>query len=108
MNAAVESTEQETKLRGRPPKAEEVVEVANPLKMYKVTIHSGEDKGDKGDVFLSHNHKSALIQRDKEVVISEYFVECLKNSMIETTIKGEDGVERSVRIPRFSYNVSPA
>ena len=79
-----------------------------PLKMYKVTIHSGEDKGDKGDVFLSHNHKSILVQRDQEVTISENFVECLKHSTIETVLKGEDGVERTVNIPRFAYNVSPA
>jgi hypothetical protein len=30
-----------------------------------VTIHTGEDKGDKGDVFLSHNFRPILIQRDK-------------------------------------------
>ncbi len=78
------------------------------LKMYKVTIHSGEDKGDKGDVFLSHNYKSVLIQRDKEVTVSEFILECLQNSTIDTVVKGEDGKERSVRIPRFSYNVAPA
>lgn len=77
-------------------------------KMYKVTIHSGEDKGDKDDVFLAHNAKSMLIQRDKEVVIPETFLECLKHSVIETTIKGEDGVVRPIKIPRFSYNVEPA
>lgn len=106
MNAVVESTEQDSKLRGRPPKASE--EAASPLKMYKVTIHSGEDKGDKGDVFLSHNHKSILIQRDQEVTISEYFIECLKHSVIETKVRGDDGADRLVKIPRFSFNVSPA
>ena len=77
-------------------------------KMYKVTIHSGEDKGDKGDVFLSHNHKSILIQRDQEVTISENYVECLNHSTIETKLKGEDGTERTVKIPRYAFNVSPA
>ena len=77
-------------------------------KMYKVMIHSGEDKGDKGDVFLSHNHKSILIQRDQEVTISENYVECLNHSTIETMVKGEDGKERAVKIPRYAFNVSPA
>lgn len=108
MNAAVESTEADSKPRGRPPKADIAEESANPLNMYKVTIHSGEDLGDKGDVFLSHNNKSILIQRDKEVTISEYFLECLKHSVIETKVRGEDGADRLVKIPRFSFNVSPA
>lgn len=77
-------------------------------KMFKVTVHSGEDKGDKGDVFLSHNYKSVLIQRDQEVTISECFVECLKHSTIETVVKGDDGKERTVNIPRFAYNSAPA
>ena len=77
-------------------------------KMFKVTIHSGEDIGDKGDVFLSHNNKSILIQRDKEVTISEYYVECLNHSIVETKVRGEDNTERMIKIPRFAYNISPA
>lgn len=105
-----ELTEADSKPRGRPAKVEavEVVESVKPLKMFKVTIHSGEDEGDKGDVFLSHNNKSILIQRDKEVVISEYFVECLNHSMIETVTRENGGDERPVKIPRFAYNVAPA
>lgn len=107
-----EVIEVESKPRlGRPPKteaAEATVDAAKPVKMYKVTIHSGEDKGDKGDVFLSHNHRSVLIQRDKEVTVSEYFLECLKHSMIETVVTGDDGAERAVKIPRFSYSSAPA
>lgn len=86
----------------------DVSETKDALKMYKVTIHSGEDKGDKTDVFLSHNNKSILIQRDKEVTISENYVECLNHSTIETKVRGEDGAERLVKIPRFAYNVAPA
>ena len=109
MNDAVESTEAKAK-PGRPAKVEavEVVEPAKPLKMFKVTIHSGENEGDKGDVFLSHNNKSILIQRDKEVTISEYFIECLKHSTIETVVRGEDGADRQISIPRFAYNCAPA
>lgn len=108
MNVAVESTEADSKPRGRPAKVDAVEVVGPTLKMYKVTIHSGEDLGDKGDVFLSHNNKSILIQRDKEVTISEYFIECLKHSVIETKVRGDDGADRLVKIPRFSFNVSPA
>ena len=81
---------------------------ASAPKMFKVTIHSGEDATDKGDVPLVHNFKQILIQRDKEVTISEAFLECLKHAVVETTIKAEDGTERPVRIPRFAYSAMPA
>lgn len=81
---------------------------AEPLKKFKVTIHSGEDKGDKGDVFLAHNFNSVLIQRDKEVVIDERFVGVLNDSVIHTITKDEEGVERPARIPRFSCTITPA
>ena len=77
-------------------------------KMFKVTVHSGEDKGEKGDVFLAHNFKTLLIQRDQEVTIAEPFLECLKHTVIETVVKDENGKERSVKMPRFSFSVSPA
>lgn len=76
--------------------------------MYKVTIHSGSEKGDQGDVFLGHNGVSFLIQRDQEVTVDERVIDCLKDAVIHTTKKGEDGIEREVKIPRFSYNVMVA
>lgn len=76
--------------------------------MYKLTIHSGSDKGDQGDVFLGHNGVSFLIQRDKEVTVDERVIDCLTDAVIHTTKKGDDGIERVVKIPRFSYNVMPA
>lgn len=90
----------------------EVIEVAPKaravaVKQFKVTIHSGEDKGDKGDVVLAHNFKQILIQRDQEVTINEHFLEALKHSTIDTTIRDE-GKERAIRIPRFSFSVQPA
>lgn len=74
-------------------------------KKIKVTIHSGEDKGDKGDVPLVHNYRQILIQRDQEVEVDECFLEVLKHSVIETTVKAEDGKESLVRVPRFAYSV---
>lgn len=76
--------------------------------MYKLTIHSGSEKGDQGDVFLGHNGVSFLIQRDKEVTVDERVIDCLKGAVIHTTAKGEDGVLREVKIPTYSYNVMPA
>lgn len=91
----------------------EKTEAAKPvkpaaLKMFKVTINSGEDKGDKGDVVLAHNFKQILIQRDKEVTISEHYLETLKHTVIETVVKDENGKEMPIRIPRYSYSVMPA
>lgn len=80
---------------------------AEAVKKFKVTIRSGEDKADKGDVFIAHNYRGILIQRDKEVVIDEHYVNALKASMIHTTVK-EDGVDRAIQIPRYSYEISPA
>ena len=88
-------------------------EVTKPAKakpkreMYKLTIHSGGEKGDQSDVFVAHNGTGFLIQRDKEVTVDERVVDCLKSAVIHTTHKGEDGVEREVRMPRFSYNMMP-
>jgi hypothetical protein len=71
----------------------------------RITIHSGEDKGDNGDVFLSHNFKPILIQRDKAVEVDECYLEVLKHSVIETVVKNEAGVESAIRIPRYSFSV---
>lgn len=76
-------------------------------KTYKVIIHSGEDRGDKGDVVLAHNFRQVLIQRDKEVVIEECFLNCLKHSTIDTFTIGENKQIIPVKIPRFSYSVEP-
>lgn len=77
-------------------------------KKFRVTIHSGEDKGDKGDVFLAHNFQSVLIQRDQEVILDEKFVNVLNDSVIHTITKDEDGIEKPVRIPRYSFTIAPA
>lgn len=78
-------------------------------KKYKLTIHSGENEGDKGDVVLVHNFNQVLVQRDVEVEIDACFVdESLAHSKIETVIKDQDGKEKKVHIPRFSYSHAPA
>lgn len=77
-------------------------------KKVKLVIHSGEDAADKGDVVLVHNFRQIQIQRDKEVVVDECFLEVLKHSTIETNVKGEDGVVRHVRVARYAFSASPA
>lgn len=77
-------------------------------KKVRLTIHSGEDSADKGDVVLVHNFRQILIQRDKEVVVDECYLEVLKHSTIETNVKGEDGVVRPVRVARYAFSASPA
>lgn len=75
-------------------------------KKVKVTIHSGEDAADKGDVVLAHNFHQIMIQRDKEVELEERFLEVLKHSVIESTVKNkETGEESLVRVPRFAFSV---
>lgn len=81
---------------------------AKPVPKYKVTINSGEDKGDKGDVVLVHNFKQILIQRDQEVTISENYLNVLKHSTIETTVRDEKGNDVPVKIARFSFSAEPA
>ena len=86
----------------------EVLKAKPEVKRYKVIIHSGEEKAEKADVPLVHNYNQILIQRDKEVVINEHFLEVLRNSVITTFIKNDEKQDVEVRIPRFSFSVSPA
>lgn len=76
-------------------------------KMFKVTINSGESDSEQGDVVLGHNFKLIQIMRDQEVTISEDYLNCLKDSVIETTVKDDKGNDKVVKIPRFSFSVTP-
>lgn len=87
--------------------ADEVIE-RKKVKQYKIVFHSGEDKTEAADVVIGHNCKLNRYQRDVETIIDENFLSVLKDAVIKTTVKGEDGVERDVTIPRFSYTVNPA
>lgn len=79
----------------RPPKK------AEPAK-YKITFH-----GEGGDIEIGHNFKLNLYKRNVETVIDENFLGVLKNAVITTMVKGEDGVERHVSIPQYSYTIEP-
>lgn len=74
-------------------------------KKVKITIHSDADGGDKGDVILVHNFNQIQIMRNKEVEIDEKFIDCLKGSMIQTMVKGEDDKMHPVSVPRYAYTL---
>jgi hypothetical protein len=87
--------------------ATEQVKEAKPkaAKKVKITIYSDADGGDKGDVILVHNFNQIQIMRNKEVEIDEKFIDCLKGSMIQTLVKGEDDKMHPVSVPRYSYTL---
>lgn len=82
--------------------------VAKAGKKVRVTIHSGGDsEEEKGDVVLVHNYRQIQIQRNKEVLISEEFLEVLKHAAIDTTSVNNQGEKTGGKTPRFSYTVEP-
>lgn len=77
------------------------------LKQYKITFHNG-DGDDSGDVVIGHNYKLNQYKRNVETTIDENFLGALKDAVIYTTVKSEDGKVTNITIPRFSYTVNPA
>lgn len=86
-------------------------------KMFKVTINSTEGEAGKSDVILVHNFNALTIQRDKEVVIPERYVNVLKDAVINTAQRDKDTGKESTdkdgnvlysKIACFGYSVSPA
>jgi len=77
-------------------------------KMFKLTIRSGEDESEKGDVVLSHNYKQIQIKRDQEVVVGEQYIEVLKHAVMHTETKDANGKMRSASVSRFSFQAEPA
>lgn len=77
-------------------------------KKHRVTIHkSGDSEEDKSDVILVHNYDQIQIQRDREVLIPEKFLEVLKHATIDTTSTNNAGETTGGKIPRYSYTVEP-
>lgn len=90
--------------RGNPGKAPEP---ASGGKKVKLTIHSGEGPGDKGDVFIQHNYRTLQIKRDVQVEVDAFWVDVLKDTMIETVSGDGNTKMQGVRIPRYSFDVEP-
>jgi hypothetical protein len=80
---------------------------AKAPKMYKVTIHSEGEGGDKGDVILVHNYNQIQIKRDAEVEIDGRYIDVLKSSVIDTVVKGKDGKMQPVKVPRYNFTAEP-
>lgn len=72
------------------------------LKQYKITFH-----GEGGDVEVGHNFKLNLYKRNVETTIDENFLGVIKDAVITTTVRGDDGVNRHVSIPQYQYTVEP-
>lgn len=80
----------------------------------KVTIHPQE--GDTSDVVVAVNGLNMLIQRGKEVVLHEPFVEALKHAEVVSFTQDpegrtdENGHIRQVpfRVPRYALTIEPA
>lgn len=90
--------------RGNPGKAPEP---ASGGKKVKLTIHSGEGPGDKGDVFIQHNYRTLQIKRDVQVEVDAFWVDVLKDTTINT-VSGDGNTKlQGVRIPRYSFDVEP-
>ena len=70
------------------------------LKQYKITFH-----GEGGDIEIGHNFKLNLYKRNVETTIDENYLGVVRDAVITTTVKGEDGKERNVSIPAFQYTV---
>jgi hypothetical protein len=70
------------------------------LKQYKITFH-----GEGGDVEIAHNFKLNVYKRNVETTIDENFLGVIKNAVVYTQIKGDDGKMKPVTIPQFSYTV---
>jgi hypothetical protein len=77
----------------KPVKAEK-----KPMKMYKITFN-----GDGGDVEIVHNFKLNVFKRNAETIIDENFLSVVKDAVVTTVVKGDDGVEKTIRIPQLSY-----
>ena len=72
------------------------------LKQYRITFH-----GEGGDIEVGHNYKLNLYKRNVETTIDENYLGVVRDAVITTSIKGEDGKERHVSIPAFQYTVEP-
>lgn len=69
------------------------------LKQYKITFH-----GEGGDVEIAHNFKLNIYKRNVETTIDENFLAVLKDAVVHTVVQDENGKERAVRIPMYSYS----
>lgn len=75
-------------------------------KKYRVTVFATES--DKTDVVMAVNGFAIAVQRNKEVILDECFVEVLRNSMIQTTEQDPDsGLSTPITRMTFPHQAIP-
>lgn len=75
-------------------------------KRYRVTIFSTQD--DKSDVDLIVNGHNIRVQRNKEVVIQEAYVDVLRNAVIDTVVQDPDtGIRSPQRMMVYPHQAVP-
>lgn len=75
-------------------------------KKYKLTIFATEN--DKSDVDLIVNGHNLRIRRGEEVIVSEPYVDLLRNAVIDTTIEDQDtGKRHPQKIMTYPHTAVP-
>ena len=82
----------------------EVIKAPRKLKEYYITFHSGVG-GDNSDITISHNHVTNRYMRNQRVKINENYLSVLKDAVIDTEVRGEDGKVQKIRIQPYTYSV---
>jgi hypothetical protein len=77
---------------------------AKKLKEYYITFHSGLG-GDNSDVHITHNHITNTYKRNMQARINENYLSVLKDAVIDTTHRNEEGKEVKIRIQPYTYSV---
>lgn len=75
-------------------------------KKYKLTIFASQ--GDSSDVPLIVNGHNLIVQRGKEVVVEEPYIELLRNAVIHTVVQDPDtGVRQPQQVMVYPHSAVP-
>lgn len=72
---------------------------------FKVIINADRSHEGNTDVLLGNNGVIYQVQRDKEIVLPERFLNVLKDSKYTIYTRNDDGTEDVREVPRYSFNV---
>lgn len=75
-------------------------------KRYRLTIFATE--GDKSDVDIIVNGHNIRVQRNREVIVQEAYVEILRNAVIDTVVQDPDtGVRHQQQMMVYPHTAVP-
>lgn len=74
-------------------------------KKFKLTIFATET--DKSDVDLIINGHNLRIKRGEEVIVSEPYIELLRNAVIDTQVEDDTGKRYSQKIMTYPHSAVP-